>query len=378
MEKVQYLAALNFSNDLPEIPFEPKFLSIPTQRGRFYKYRHSSLEQNFQYEIHVQPSICPTIMMLRPPRLSVSGSQAIDKRDAHLLRADDKDFFVDSSRYKAETIVGLTKQKEELSKFVEAAEKARSGKPWLLKTQYLDNDLGKQVHKYKSEFASANERRKKFEKEREQWLHENQYKTRLEKIKDSFEAAASHENLLSDKSSSKQPVKVWNVAPWRSLDDSSLYQVLFTGGMRVDEPSSKQDREGSPSVSGVSAEKLYESKVISDGDHVSLLFPSEKAANKVVEDPGSEPESTFIVASRYNYRMTNTGVGCALLWHEDSEKDADGIDVGTVSIKALERSQVKLARLNAKLDDAVSPPHKRRRHEIIKVTYEEKETAEDE
>lgn len=55
--KKDLLCRVKYCNRLPDIPFDPKFLTYPFDPHRFVKYKHTSLEGNYKHELHTETDL---------------------------------------------------------------------------------------------------------------------------------------------------------------------------------------------------------------------------------------------------------------------------------------------------------------------------------
>lgn len=57
---------MKYSNTLPDIPFDPKFIAYPFETNRFIHYVPTSLERNYKYELLTEPDLGVTVDLIRP------------------------------------------------------------------------------------------------------------------------------------------------------------------------------------------------------------------------------------------------------------------------------------------------------------------------
>ena len=244
---LQFLVDLKFRNNLPKVPFDPKFLRIKTKRDRFFKYKRSTLERSYEYRVHIQPSLGPPIHLIDPSSAAVPET-SLEEADRLLLRtdADEGTALAASVLNKSASAplrvlsgpglgLGLDltgSASAGLSdnatlEFLKRAEKARSGKSWLLKTQYLDNNLNRSVHNYSSGADEARRRAEAYVKQREEWEAASKQMTKKERIEHSF-TVANDGTLPKHKTKPHlKPVKVFQLLPDRALAANEYYQVQF-------------------------------------------------------------------------------------------------------------------------------------------------------
>ncbi|VDN03370.1 unnamed protein product [Thelazia callipaeda] len=65
--KTDFICRVKYSNGLPDIPFDTKFLSCPfVSLSRFTDYKSSSLEKNFKFELLCEPDCGVSIDLINP------------------------------------------------------------------------------------------------------------------------------------------------------------------------------------------------------------------------------------------------------------------------------------------------------------------------
>ena len=52
-----FLCKTVFTNNLPRIPADEKFLAYPFDEEKLYEYRTLSIEKKFQFRLHPEPDI---------------------------------------------------------------------------------------------------------------------------------------------------------------------------------------------------------------------------------------------------------------------------------------------------------------------------------
>ena len=57
---------MKYNNTLPDIPFDPKFISYPFEPTRFIHYAPTSLERNYKYELLTEHDLGVTVDLILP------------------------------------------------------------------------------------------------------------------------------------------------------------------------------------------------------------------------------------------------------------------------------------------------------------------------
>uniref|UniRef100_A0A9J2PDV4 RNA polymerase II-associated factor 1 homolog n=2 Tax=Ascaris TaxID=6251 RepID=A0A9J2PDV4_ASCLU len=130
--KSDFLCRVKYSNTLPDIPFEAKFLACPfTSLSRFIDYKQTSLEKNFKFELLAESDLGVKIDLINPETYFVDPDapkkQQLNAIDAELL--EDEQANPQNSRRSLQH-----------SKMV----------PWMRKTEYISSEF--------TRFGVSNER----------------------------------------------------------------------------------------------------------------------------------------------------------------------------------------------------------------------------
>ena len=368
---LQFLVDLKFRNNLPPVPFDPKFLRIKTKRDRFYRYKRSTLERSYEYRVHIQPSLGPPIHLIDPSSAAVPETR-LEEADRLLLRtdADEGTALAASVLNKASTApllgapaglglaVGLGKggagNESATMEFLKRAEKARAGKSWLLKTQYLDNNLNRSVHSYSSGADEARRRAELYAKQREEWEAASKQMTKLERIEHSFAVANDGTLPKHQTKPHLKPVKVFQLLPEVSLAGNEYYQVQFA------------DKDIAPAVEEKDAEArkktqemlLAHAKLAQVGDagsgekedtNVALLVPM-KSTKDVLDEELEGPKYDFDKLSSlrdytFAIRTFLPEERFAFVWDSSPAKTVQGqTKCGTVNFVQVQENAIDLKR----------------------------------
>ncbi|KAJ8017667.1 RNA polymerase II-associated factor 1-like [Holothuria leucospilota] len=57
---------IKYLNQLPDIPFDPKFIKYPFDPNRFVEYNATSLERNYKHELLAEHDLGVTIDLINP------------------------------------------------------------------------------------------------------------------------------------------------------------------------------------------------------------------------------------------------------------------------------------------------------------------------
>lgn len=84
----QLICRVKYSNTLPDIPFDPKFISYPFEANRFVEYNPTSLERNFKYDLLTEHDLGVNIDLINPDAYTIDPTLDIDIDDERLLEEE--------------------------------------------------------------------------------------------------------------------------------------------------------------------------------------------------------------------------------------------------------------------------------------------------
>ena len=116
--KKDLLCRVKYSNRLPDIPFDPKFLSYPFDAQRFVKYHHTSLERTYKHELHSETDLGLDIDLISMDCDNDPDVSNINEVDEKLLEDEITPTVVDTHK----------------------ANRPRHQVSWLRKTEYISSD----------------------------------------------------------------------------------------------------------------------------------------------------------------------------------------------------------------------------------------------
>ncbi|XP_061917820.1 RNA polymerase II-associated factor 1 homolog [Entelurus aequoreus] len=65
-ERSGVVCRVKYCNSLPDIPFDPKFITYPFDQHRFVQYKATSLEKQHKHELLTEPDLGVTIDLINP------------------------------------------------------------------------------------------------------------------------------------------------------------------------------------------------------------------------------------------------------------------------------------------------------------------------
>ena len=69
-ERKDLICRVKYCNNLPDIPFDPKFIAYPFDTQRFISYNPTGLERNYKYELLTEHDLGVTIDLINPEAYS--------------------------------------------------------------------------------------------------------------------------------------------------------------------------------------------------------------------------------------------------------------------------------------------------------------------
>lgn len=218
----EYLCDLTFENTLPRVPFHPKLLRVPFARTRITTDAMGQLRPA-DFGVHPEPNLGVLIDMV-----DLGDKQAATAAQKRALAPEDLQ------------ILDTTSAVEVQLRTVDAANKrSLKAAPWMRKTQYIENDLSKNVN---NNVLAEAERRKwaanaEQEMKRIKLEREKSGATRVERIVSSFDKALRNGGLPTVHPSNPllKPVQSWPLVPDLALWPTTYALVGFdskaTGGI---------------------------------------------------------------------------------------------------------------------------------------------------
>lgn len=118
--KSELVCRVKYCNTLPDIPFDPKFITYPFLSNRFVEYKPTSLERNYKHDLLTEHDLGVTIDLINPDTYAIDPLAVLHHEDERLLEED-----------------SLTPQDSKRSRHHNKAV------PWLKKTEYISNEFNR-------------------------------------------------------------------------------------------------------------------------------------------------------------------------------------------------------------------------------------------
>ncbi|XP_003968562.1 RNA polymerase II-associated factor 1 homolog isoform X2 [Takifugu rubripes] len=119
-ERSGVVCRVKYCNSLPDIPFDPKFITYPFDQHRFVQYKATSLEKQHKHDLLSEPDLGVTIDLINPDTYRIDPNVLLDPADEKLL---EEDIQAPSS----------SKRSQQHAKVV----------PWMRKTEYISTEFNR-------------------------------------------------------------------------------------------------------------------------------------------------------------------------------------------------------------------------------------------
>ncbi|XP_033106393.1 RNA polymerase II-associated factor 1 homolog [Anneissia japonica] len=267
-----------YTNNLPDIPFDPKFITYPFEANRFVQYNATSLERTFKHELLAEHDLGVTIDLINPDTYSIDPNVTLDPADERLLEEDI-------------STPGDSKRSKQHSKMVS----------WLRKTEYISSEYNRSQHRSdKVETKVAYSLKKQF-------TEEDIYKDRESQLQ-AIEKTFNDAKIPINKHYSKphvSPVEVMPIYPDFKLWANPCAQVIF------DFDPAPKGKTVAVQVEEMS-QAMIRGMVDESGDQfVGYFLPSEETLRKRKRDTeegveySPDDEYEYKMAREYNWNVKN-------------------------------------------------------------------------
>jgi len=145
--KSELVCRVKYNNTLPDIPFDPKFITYPFESNRFFKYKSTTLERSFKYDLLTEHDLGVSIDLINPDTYKIDLNAYPEPEDERLLE-EDINTPGDSKRSRHHnTNVSWLRKTEyistEYNRFIQKADKSEAKVGFKIKQQMREEDLYK-------------------------------------------------------------------------------------------------------------------------------------------------------------------------------------------------------------------------------------------
>ncbi|XP_071656864.1 RNA polymerase II-associated factor 1 homolog [Patagioenas fasciata] len=277
-ERSGVVCRVKFCNSLPDIPFDPKFITYPFDQSRFVQYKATSLEKQHKHDLLTEPDLGVTIDLINPDTYRIDPSVLLDPADEKLLEEE----------IQAPT---SSKRSQQHAKVV----------PWMRKTEYISTEFNR--------YGVSNEKPevKIGVSVKQQFTEEEIYKDRdsqIAAIEKTFEDA---QKAITQHYSKPRvtPVEVMPVFPDFKMWINPCAQVIF------DSDPAPKDTSGAAALEMMSQAMIRGMMDEEGNQFVAYFLPVEETLRKrkrdQEEDVDYAPEDVYDykIAREYNWNVKN-------------------------------------------------------------------------
>lgn len=124
----ELICRVKFNNNLPDFPFDPKFITYPFDSNRFVEYKPTSLEKNHKHDLLTEHDLGVNIDLIDPDLYAIPAEYQITG-NATLPIEDDKLIEEETGH----ACVKDLQRSRQHNKVV----------PWLKKTEYISTEFNR-------------------------------------------------------------------------------------------------------------------------------------------------------------------------------------------------------------------------------------------
>ncbi|TFJ98785.1 RNA polymerase II-associated factor 1-like protein [Platysternon megacephalum] len=269
---------VKYCNTLPDIPFDPKFITYPFDQNRFVQYKATSLEKQHKHDLLTEPDLGVTIDLINPDTYRIDPNVLLDPADEKLLEEE----------IQAPT---SSKRSQQHAKVV----------PWMRKTEYISTEFNR--------YGVSNEKPevKIGVSVKQQFTEEEIYKDRdsqIAAIEKTFEDA---QKSISQHYSKPRvtPMEVMPAFPDFKMWINPCAQVIF------DSDPAPKDTSGAAALEMMSQAMIRGMMDEEGNQFVAYFLPVEDTLRKRKRDQEEEmdyaPEDVYDykIAREYNWNVKN-------------------------------------------------------------------------
>lgn len=88
VSKADFVSRVKYNNNLPDIPFDAKFIAYPFESNRFVDYKPTTLEKNYKHEMLTEVDLGVNIDLINPDTYAIDHNVSLDPDDEKLLEEE--------------------------------------------------------------------------------------------------------------------------------------------------------------------------------------------------------------------------------------------------------------------------------------------------
>jgi len=277
-KRSELVCRVKYNNTLPDIPFDPKFITYPFETNRFFTYKPTSLERSFKYDLLTEHDLGVSIDLINPDTYKVDLNAYPEPEDEKLLEEETN-------------VPGDAKRSRHHNTNVS----------WLRKTEYISTEYNR--FQQKSDMSES----KVGFKIKQSVMEDDLYKdrdTQIASIEGTFQKAKTP--ILKHYSKpGVVPVACMEVFPDFKLWKHPFAQVLFDS-----DPAPKGN--SAPVQMDEMSQAMIRGAVDESGEQfVAYFLPTDETLGKRKRDVEAEKEYEeeedyeYLLAREYNWNVKN-------------------------------------------------------------------------
>ncbi|KAL9952382.1 hypothetical protein ACROYT_G039632 [Oculina patagonica] len=278
VSKADFVSRVKYNNNLPDIPFDAKFIAYPFESNRFVQYKPTSLEKNYKHEMLTEVDLGVNIDLIDPDTYALDPNVSLDPDDEKLLE---------------EEPINLPDKKRTAHH--------NKNVSWLRRTEYISTEYNRsRTSNEMVETKVGFNVKKKFQGTDIYKDHESQ----IASIESTFDAA-QRPILRHPTKPNVTPVEVLPVFPDFQMWAQPCAHVIF------DTDPTPRGR-GGPAQEDEMSQAMIRGMVDASGDQfVAYFLPTRDTIKKRKRDQESEQEYTeeeeyeYKMAREYNWNVKN-------------------------------------------------------------------------
>jgi len=279
--KEGFVCNVKYTNTLPDIPFDAKFIAYPFESNRFIQYKPTSLEKNYKHELLTESDLDVTIDLINPETYDINPNIELDPADEKLLEEDlapqaDKK----RQRQHAKTV------------------------SWLRKTEYISTEYNRFQQSSDMAETKVGYTNKKKNKGKVDLYKDRD--SQLEAIEASFEAAKKP--ITRHYSNPRlKPVEILPFFPDFQFWHMPCAHVIF------DTEPTPRGKNKSASIDEMSLGMIRGMEDESGDQFVAYFLPNKDTLSKrkeesVGNEPNQDEEYLYKLAREYNWNVKNKAI----------------------------------------------------------------------
>jgi len=273
---------VKYTNTLPDIPFDAKFIAYPFEANRFIQYKPTSLERNTKNELLTEADLGVTIDLINPETYDIDPNQELDPADEKLLE-EDVTPAADQKRHKQHTTTVT----------------------WMRKTEYISTEYNRFTQSNEMAETKVGFNHQKRKKVQNVDLYKDR-DSQIEAIEASFEAA---KKSITHHETNKRikPVEILPFFPDFQFWHMPCAHVIF------DTEPTQRGKTGSATLDQMSLGMIRGMEDESGDQFVAYFLPSDETLEKRNDEangkqPPEEEEYEYKLAREYNWNVKNKAI----------------------------------------------------------------------